>query len=286
VRPRAPLQFAVFRILLGASLAAQLVSWWPHAEELLSDRGFPALGRGGLAGVFPSPLTAWSEPWEVRIFLAVVGVVCVAFTLGWARRACAVALWYGWTCAGHASPLLLTVASPFVGWLLLATVLVPPGEPLRPFARPRPGGGRVPKAVLVAGWVVLAAGYGLSGMDKLASAGWRSGDALRLAVELPYARETGARIVSALGRTPDRLLTWTGLAVELAFPVLAIARVTRPVAWASGAALQLGLLALFAFPGLTAGMLLMHVFLFDPGWLDRGWIPAQLRTRVVTRLQT
>jgi hypothetical protein len=265
VSPIPPRQFALFRVLLGALVLAQVASWWPFAGEIFAEDGLPALAPGGMAGVLPSPLPA--DAATVQVFLAALAVLAAALALGLARRAAALLLWYGLTCLGHAAPYSLTVASAFVSWLLLATALVPPGEPLRPLGRARPEGGRVPRALWIGAWVLMAAGYGLAGFDKLASPGWRSGDALGAAVGLPYAREAGASLILALPRPLQHAATWAGFAIELAFPCLALLRATRPIAWAAGVALQLGLLVLFAFPGLTTGMLLLHAFTFDPRWL-------------------
>jgi hypothetical protein len=264
-----PLVFAVFRVALGALVVAQVASFWPHAAELFARGGLGEVAPVGVAPLFPNPLALADDPWAVRLFLALLVGLGLALALGVARRAAAVALWYGWTCLGHADPFVQTVASAFVGWLLLASALVPPGEPLRPFGRARAGGGEVPRMLVVGGWVVLAVGYGLSGLDKLGSPGWREGEALRAAVGLPYARAWSAELLLALPDPVARAATWAGLGVELAFPAFALWRRTRPLAWAAGAALQLGLLGLFAFPGLTVGMLLMHLFLFDARWLSR-----------------
>ncbi len=263
-----PHAFAAFRILLGLALALQLAAWFPHAAELFSKDGIPSLGAGGLAGVLPSPFPA--EPAVARAWLAGMGVLSLALAAGVWRPTAAVLLWYGWVCLGHAAPQTQTVAAPFLGWLLLASALVPPGEPWRPFGRSpaRPEGGRVPRALFVGAWVVLAAGYGLAGFDKLASPGWRQGDALSAAAGLPYAREWAAQLLFALPRGLQRAATWAGLGVELVFPLLALFRATRPLAWAMGVGLQLALLALFAFPGLTVGMLVMHAFTFDPAWAE------------------
>lgn len=271
-----PRQFAWFRILLGLLVLGQLLAWWPWADELFTARGLPAVdpgGPGGVGDLFPSPLApGGGDPAEVRALLAGLLVAAAAFTLGIARRAMALALWFGWTALGLASPLVQTVASAYVGWLLLASILVPTGEPLRPLGRARPGGGVVPRALTIGAWIVLAAGYGLSGFDKLESPGWRDGAALGAAVGLPYARDAGAAAILALPQSLQHLVTWSGLGIELAFPLLACLRWTRPIAWAAGVALQLGLLFLFAFPGLTIGMLLMHAFT-----LDRRWLPRRVR---------
>ncbi len=274
--PIGPRHFAWFRLLLGLLVLGQLLAWWPWADELFTTDGLPAIdpgGPGGVGDLFPSPFApGGGDPANVRALLAASIAAALAFALGIARRAMALALWYCWTLLGLTSPLVQTVASAYVGWLLLASVLVPTGEPLRPLGRVRPGGGVVPRAVTICAWIVLAAAYGLSGLDKLESPGWRDGLALGAAVGLPYAREGAASALLALPQFVQQLATWAGLGVELAFPLLACLRWTRPIAWAAGVALQLGLLVLFAFPGLTLGMLLMHAFTFDTRWL-----PARVR---------
>lgn len=274
--------------MLGLLVLGQVLAWWAWADELFAASGLPAIdpgGPGSVGDLFPSPLAPGGmSPAEVRALLGAMGVAAAAFTLGIARRAMALGLWYGWTALGFASPLVQTVASAYVGWLLLASVLVPVGEPLRPLGRVRPGGGIVPRALTIGAWIVLAAGYGISGLDKLESPGWRAGAALGAAVGLPYAREGGAAAILALPQSLQQVATWSGLGIELAFPLLACLRWTRPFAWAAGAALQLGLLFLFAFPGLTIGMLLMHAFTFDRGWLsgrDRHAAPEAVRRRRV-----
>jgi hypothetical protein len=62
---------------------------------------------------------------------------------------------------------------------------------------------------------------------------------------------------------------WGVLALELGYAPLALVRRLRPLLWASMLALHLGLIALIDFADLSLGMVMIHLFTFDPGWLRR-----------------
>ncbi len=265
-----PAGFAAFRVLLGLTLAVLFAGLLPFAGELFGARGLPAvLGATG-AGRFPNAL-AWSDAaaWPAA-FVATLLALALAFAAGVARRSVALALWYGWACLHARNPMLSDPSVPFVGWLCLACALVPPGEPRWPGGALRRGDWAFPPWLFGGAWIVLAVAYAVSGLDKLGSTLWVEGTALRHALDLPYAR-TGLARSAALALPGDALrgLTWSVLGVELLFAPLCLWRPARAAAWSAAAALHAGLLLLFAFPGLTAGMLLMHAFTFDARWWPR-----------------
>jgi predicted DCC family thiol-disulfide oxidoreductase YuxK len=68
--------------------------------------------------------------------------------------------------------------------------------------------------------------------------------------------------------------TWGGLALELAFAPLALARRLRPWLWAAMLAVQAGLLALLDLGGAGLGLGMLHLFTFDPAWLRARPAPA------------
>jgi predicted DCC family thiol-disulfide oxidoreductase YuxK len=61
--------------------------------------------------------------------------------------------------------------------------------------------------------------------------------------------------------------TWGVLGAELLFAPLALVRRIRPWLWLAMLGMHLGLVALVDFTDLSAGMLLLHFFIFDPGWI-------------------
>jgi hypothetical protein len=71
---------------------------------------------------------------------------------------------------------------------------------------------------------------------------------------------------------PDGVLsvgTWATLAFELLFAPLALSRRLRPWIWMLGLAMHLGLMVLIDFADLSLGMVMLHLFTFDPAWLGR-----------------
>jgi predicted DCC family thiol-disulfide oxidoreductase YuxK len=57
------------------------------------------------------------------------------------------------------------------------------------------------------------------------------------------------------------------LLLELSFAPLALMRKARPWIWTAMVGMHVGLLSIVSFADLTAGMLLLHLLTFDPGWL-------------------
>jgi predicted DCC family thiol-disulfide oxidoreductase YuxK len=64
-----------------------------------------------------------------------------------------------------------------------------------------------------------------------------------------------------------KLATWSALALELGFAPLALLRRLRHPIWLAMVIMHLGLLCLVNFSDLTWGMLVLHFFTFDPGWI-------------------
>jgi hypothetical protein len=63
--------------------------------------------------------------------------------------------------------------------------------------------------------------------------------------------------------------TWGTLGLEIAFPLLACSLRTRPWAWLSMVAMHIALLVFVDFADLSVGMLVVHLFTFEPRWLNR-----------------
>ena len=75
-------------------------------------------------------------------------------------------------------------------------------------------------------------------------------------------------------------LTFAVVTLELAFLPLSLVQKLRPLLWLAMLALHLGLLAPMRFPDLSLGMVVLHLFTFDSGWL-RARATASTRQRVV-----
>ena len=265
-------QYSLFRALLGLYLLVHFVHLLPWSAEVFSSSGMiDVAGKSPLVKLFPNVLLVCDAPWFVTGFVGAGALASGLLLIGAFDRGAALVVWYVWACLLGRNPLISNPGLPYVGWILLAHATMP----ISPFgswqARDRvdpDGGWRFPPIVFAGAWILLALGYGYSGITKLVSPSWVDGSAFRHLLENPLARDTWLR--AALLATPPFVLkaaTWAALAAELAFPLLALSRRTRPIAWTALFALHLGLFVLVDFADLTLGMVMVHLFTFDPAWL-------------------
>ncbi len=265
-------QYSIFRVVFALYLLVHFLQLLPWGAELFSNRGvLPDGSASPLLHLFPNVLALGDSPGMVTALLTLGALLSVLFGIGFYDRAAALGLWYIWACLFGRNPLISNPSIPFVGWMLLAHLFVPtaPYGSLAARGRVDPGGGwRMPPAIFAAAWIVLALGYTYSGYTKLVSPSWRDGTALARVLDNPLARPGWLR--ETLLSLPAWLLcaaTWASLSLELAFAPLALVRRLRP--WLCGAMLlmHLSLIALIDFADLSLGMVLIHLFTFDPGWV-------------------
>jgi hypothetical protein len=139
----------------------------------------------------------------------------------------------------------------------------------------------LPSEIYLAARVVLSLAYLYSACTKLASPSWIDGSALSRVLANPLARDTMLRtFLLSLPAWLLRMATWFALTLELGFAPLAMFRQLRPLVWVAMVGLQVSLLFVINFADLTAGMLIAHLFTFDPAWIqsrsasDQGLAPA------------
>ena len=263
-----PRQFGIFRILLGLYLSVHFAHLVPYGRELFSRDGvLPDASLNLTHGLFPNPYQVWDSPATVTASLVALAAASLALAAGVWRRAMALLLWFGWAALFHRNNLIANPSIPYVGMLLLLTLLVPPGEGWS-LGRRRPvDGWRFPASVYWVAWILLAAGYTYSGLVKLGSPSWLDGTALAHVLQNPLARPNAIReALLALPMPAICLLTWGALATEIAALPLSPWRTGRAVVWTGLVGLQLGILSVVSFADLTAGMLLLHLFVLDPEW--------------------
>jgi hypothetical protein len=270
VAPVSGRQFAVFRIVFGTYLTVHFAHLVPWGRELFSREG--VLSDATLNptfGVLPNVLVWRDTPADVTAVLLALTACSVLFTLGVARRSTALVLWYGWACLFNRNVLISNPSIAYVGLLLLLTALVPDREPWRVGRRDAEQGAfHMPALVFFTAWFLMAAGYTFSGVIKLASPSWVDGTALSHLIDNPLARVGPVRdVMLSLPAWAIRLLTWKALALEILFLPLALWRVTRPLAWLALVGMHLGIMLMVSFADLSAAMLMVHLFTFDPRWV-------------------
>ncbi len=262
-------QFTAFRIIFGAFLGLHFAQLLPWANELFGSGGVLADARlNPLHGLFPNPLAWIHWPQFPAVFVTGLMLVALLFTAGFYRRSSALLLWFGWACLFHRNNLIANPAIPYVGLLLVLCALVPPGEP---WSRPGRAGMEpwvMPAFIYWCPWLLLAAGYTYSGAWKLFSPSWIDGAALVHLMENPLARPGPVRDLFLQLPSPFlKALTWLALAGEVLFLPLCLTRRGRLIAWVWMVAMHLGILLVVDFADLTSGMLMVHLFTFDPAWL-------------------
>lgn len=266
-------QYSIFRAVFGLYLAVHFARLVPWGGELFSREGMLPNGAASpLTLLFPNVLRWLDAPWMVTILLLVGVAAALLLAVGMRDRWAAVAVWYVWACLLGRNPLILNPGIPYVGWMLLAHACLP-GAPRGAWdARGRADPDwRFPPGLFASAWTVMAVGYTWSGLMKLTSPSWIDGSAIVRVLDNPLARPGPLRDL-VLG-LPSPLLpaaTWGTLVLEIAFAPLALLRRVRPWLWTAMLALHLSLIALIDFADLSLGMVMLHLFTFDPAWLPRG----------------
>lgn len=276
-------QYSAYRFVFGTYLAIHFAQLVPWGGELFSGRGMlPDAEASPLYPLFPNLLFLWDPPLLVgAMLLAGIGLAG-CFALGVWDRFAAVGLWYIWACLFTRNPLIANPSLPFVGWLLLAHACLPraPYGSLAARGRADPAGGwRMPAGIYRAAWIVMAVGYSYSGFTKLVSPSWRAGTAIVRVLENPLARALPLRsLLLSLPEAVVRLWTWGALVLELAFAPLALLARVRPWLWLALLGMHVSLMALIDFADLSMGMVMLHLFTFDPAWIPprRDAAPALL----------
>ncbi len=263
-------QYAIYRVIFGLYLLQHFLGLLPWGGELFSSAGtLPDSSFSPLIHLFPNIFALWDSPLFIESCLCVGAVLSSFFIFGKFDRIAAVLIWYLLACSYGRNPLIGNPSLPFIGWLLLAHSLMRPQFRSSAFEKNDGMGVAKPSTdIYVAAWVLMSLAYTYSGYTKLISTSWLDGSALSRVLANPLARDTFLRpFLLSLPRWILKAATWSGLALELSFAPLALFRKLRPLLWLAMICMHLGLLVLVNFSDLTAGMLILHFFTFNPAWV-------------------
>jgi predicted DCC family thiol-disulfide oxidoreductase YuxK len=191
--------------------------------------------------------------------------------LGFRDRIAALVVWFIWACLFTRNPQISNHGPAFVACLLLAHAAIPalPYGSWDARGRNDPNSGwTMPNRIHGIAWILMAVGYSYSGASKLISPEWLQGTALLDLLNSPLARPTILReAMLAIPESLIALVTWGALGAELLFAPLALIRRLRPWLWLTLLVIQFALMTLVDFPDLSAGMIFIHFFTFDPAWI-------------------
>lgn len=265
-----PGQFALFRVLFGLYLVQHFLFLIPDGAELFSDQGVLAdASLNPTHGILPNPLEWWGSPTFVTAFIAGLALLSFLLVAGVCRRLVVLLIWFGWACLFNRNNLISNPSIPYVGLLLVLLALVPDGEPWRFKGKSvPPKDWSMPAIVYWGAWLLMAGGYTFSGLVKLGSPSWIDGTAFLHLIDNPLARPGPVReLFLKFPGWVHALLTWSVLAAEIVFLPASFWRRGRCAAWTVMVAMHLGILLMVDFADLSFGMLMIHLFTFDPRWL-------------------
>lgn len=265
-------QYSIVRALFGIYLTIHFVHILPWAAELFSNAGaLPNASASPFAYVFPNILSVFSAPWFATLLVGIAALASIGFTIGARSKTMAIVIWYIGACLFGRNPLISNPALAFVGWMLLFHAAIP-GTPYGAWSargRTNPNGGwQLPRSFFTVAWLVMAVGYSYSGYTKLISPSWQDGSAITRVLQSPLARLGPIRdLMLSLPEVILQTLNYSTLALELLTLPLALIGRLRPWLWLSLVGLHIGILTTVAFADLTIGMLLIHLFTFNPAWI-------------------
>jgi hypothetical protein len=260
--------FALFRLVLGGYLLVHFLALLPWAAELFSEQGLvPDGGLSPLLRLFPNVLSLADGPLAVRLLVGTGAIAAGALAWGRSSRGAALVCWYVLTCLFDRNPLIQNPSLPLLGWTLLAVALIPPAPSLGELWDRRVGWDwELPRPLWNAAWWVAGASYTYSGLTKLTSPSWLDGTAMWHVLENPLARPGPLRELSLGQPALLEVASYGALGLELLALPLALWRPARPFLWLALLCMHLGLLVTVDFADLSLGMLVTHLFLFDPQW--------------------
>jgi predicted DCC family thiol-disulfide oxidoreductase YuxK len=230
-------QFILFRALFGLYLLQFFLRTLAGGTAFFGIEDLPAR----VATAIPVLLTSLS----------------VLFMAGFGWRICAGMMALGWLGFQHWDFLCADPLQIAPGVLLVFCAFCPPMKQ-----------GKFPAALVTAGWVLLAVGYGASGILKSLDPQWRDGTTLlNWLGDAPVPQGLVTSAFPVLLDSLIRAAAWPLALLELAFTILCWNRTTRFQAWLVLAVVQLAMLGCVGLSEPHFGLLMAHLFLFDPRWL-------------------
>lgn len=263
-------QFGCFRVLLGLYLTIFFVNLYTNAAAIYGSTGvFKSAYIKTTFSWFPNIINIFDSPDAIKIFMLALISLSILLTLGIFRPWVAFLLWFGWACLFNRNNYTTNPSLPFIGWLLLLLSVIPNGEYLSLKPRSKPNW-EMPKIIIEASWYCLGLSYLISGIDKLKnSISWQDGSALKMILETLPARQNDLTETLLHQTSLLSFLTWMFLISEILFFPMILFKKLRKWPWLLMTLNQMGIMFVFNMPSLTLGMLLFHIFLFDPNWCFR-----------------
>ncbi len=241
-----PLQFTLFRVIFGLYLIV-------HFGQFI-------FSRPNIPDTFDSFL-------QTILFFTFLTICSLCITIGFFRKTAALFLLFGLAYLFYQNNLPNTFGILMIGWLLLAMILIPEGEPLCLRAAVSKNTWRMSSICFWGGWVIVGLVYTINGFEKLTTSSWQNGTAIEHLLKSPLARDW--LLPELFLKLPDlclHIFTWAVPIIEITFGLSCLFKGARPIAWLSIMCMHLGILLVIDFPNLMLGFIMIHLFTFDPSW--------------------
>jgi predicted DCC family thiol-disulfide oxidoreductase YuxK len=254
-------QYFVFKIIFALYLFIHFFQLMPVGTELFSSQGLIPEANWNLSfPFFPNLLYFYDSPLSIQIFLGILAISSLGLIFQRSTTTCAIICWYGFACLFNRNNFISNPSLFYVGWILLALIVIPAKRSKFNF----------PKLIFNGGWFIMGLSYTISGLHKAMAPSWQDGNAIKFLIDNPLARNHSFN--EFLLSLPDftlQILTWSVLFIEIFALIGIMFNRTRFITWLALVLLHLGILASVNFSDLTIGMILFHLFLFDPNWIKR-----------------
>ncbi len=269
--------FASFRIILGIYLVVHFVQLLPVCEELFSNQG--VIKNASILPSYdklPLHIFKYDNPISIRYFIISLIGASILFTIGILRRFMSLWLYYGWMCLQNRNPLISNPSIGYIGWIFLACVLIPGGERIgffkskeeRKIYYKKYGRWQVPDILYYGFIIVIGFSYTASGIHKLQCPSWIDGTALYYVLSGPLAYQNFLVDMLLCNNNLIWILSYGSMFLELSSLIFGTFSRLRCIYWFMYMSFHIGILLTVNFGDLTIGMLVTHLFTFDPSWFE------------------
>ena len=262
--PITAFQFSLWRVLFSLYLIFSFVLILPYAESMYGQTGvIPDPRINWTYGFFPNLLSIWNQP----IILSWIAILLsVALGTGYFRRSTSFVLWYLMAAFYNRNNLTEDPSLAYIGWLLLALVLISPGESFKKSSDQT--NWYFPSNLYWGAWILLGASNLYSGIAKLFSPSWSTGEALQLIFQLPISYQWSFGLSEKLSFIFP-FMTWAVICIQMISPLLFVFSRTRFLGWGLSIFIHISILLSLQIAQISLAMILFHLFLFDLSWVKR-----------------
>ncbi len=258
-------QMSLVRFLLGLYSCFYAYALRPYLNELYSPQGLLASLSDSIVYNSWFSFFHFREPNQLMMMNSLLILFSFFFAVGLFQRFSALGLWllslYFFNLNTYASSPEL----PYLGWLCLVFVVIPSGLPFSLGRRNKEW--EMPRFVFGGAWVVLAFSYFNSGILKALTPGWLAGSELGRIAQIPYLIYSWTISLAESMPLLFIVLNWFVVAIEIGAIFTAVSGSYRRYFWFFSTVMHLGILGMMDLAQVSLGMLIFHLFLFDPNWL-------------------